>query len=64
MIDGATEWYIFFRIYLPLSIPILATVAMFQTIFHWNAWYDAVIYMNTDSKVVLQAFLQRIVIEQ
>ena len=64
MIDGATEWYIFFRIYLPLSSPILATVAMFQTIFHWNAWYDAVIYMNTDSKVVLQAFLQRIVIEQ
>ena len=64
MIDGASEWYIFLRIYLPLSRPILATVAMFQAIFHWNAWYDAVIYMNSDSKVVLQAFLQRIVIEQ
>ena len=64
MIDGASEWYIFSRIYLPLSKPILATVAMFQTIFHWNSWYDAVIYMNNDTKVVLQAFLQRIVIEQ
>jgi len=64
MIDGATEWYIFFRIYLPLSRPILATVAMFQTIFHWNAWFDAMIYMSTDSKIVLQAFLQRIVIQQ
>ena len=37
---------------------------MFQTIFHWNAWFDAMIYMTTDTKVVLQAFLQRIVIQQ
>jgi putative aldouronate transport system permease protein len=64
MIDGASEWYIFFRIYLPLSKPILVTIAMFQTIFHWNAWFDAMIYMTSDKKVVLQAFLQRIVIQQ
>lgn len=61
--DGAGEWYIFFRIYLPLSLPILATVGIFQTIFHWNAWFDAMIYMTTDSKVVMQTFLQRIVIQ-
>ena len=61
--DGASEWYIFFRIYLPLSVPILATIAVFQTIFHWNAWFDAMIYMTTDSKVVMQTFLQRIVIQ-
>ena len=62
IIDGASEWYVFFKIYLPLSRPILATVAMFQTILHWNAWFDAMIYMTSDSKVVLQTFLQRIVI--
>ena len=58
MIDGASEWYIFFRIYLPLSRPILATIAMFQTIFHWNAWFDAMIYMTTDTKAVSYTHLR------
>lgn len=61
--DGASEWYIFFRVYLPLSKPILATVAMFNAIFHWNAWFDSMLYMTTESKMVVQSFLQRIVLE-
>jgi putative aldouronate transport system permease protein len=61
--DGASDWYIFTRIYLPLSKPILATVAMFSAISHWNAWFDSMLYMTSESKMVVQTFLQRIVIE-
>jgi putative aldouronate transport system permease protein len=62
-IDGASEWYIFLRIYLPLSKPILATVAMFSAIGHWNAWFDSMLFMTSESKMVVQTFLQRIVVE-
>ena len=61
--DGASEWYTFLRIYLPLSKPILATVAMFSAITHWNAWFDSMLYMTSEHKMVVQTFLQRIVIE-
>ncbi len=62
-IDGAGEWTILLRIYLPLSKPVLATVALWTAVAHWNAWFDALLYITDDSKQVLQTFLQRIVIE-
>ena len=62
-IDGAPEYKILFRIILPLSAPVLATVALWVAVGHWNAWFDALIYINSDSKRVLQTFLQRVVIQ-
>ncbi len=62
-IDGAGEWAILFRIYMPLSKPVLATVALWSAVAHWNAWFDALLYITDDRKQVLQTFLQRIVIE-
>lgn len=61
--DGAGEWRILFYIYLPLSKPVLATVALWTAVAHWNAWFDALLYITDDRKQVLQTFLQRIVIE-
>ena len=61
--DGASEWFIFTRIYFPLSKPVLATVAMFTAISHWNAWFDSMLFMTSEKKMVVQTFLQRIVIE-
>jgi putative aldouronate transport system permease protein len=61
--DGAGEWRILFQIYIPLSKPVLATVALWSAVGHWNAWFDALLYITDDRKQVLQAFLQRIVIE-
>jgi putative aldouronate transport system permease protein len=61
--DGAGEWRILFQIYLPLSKPVLATVALWTAVGHWNAWFDALLYITDDRKQVLQTFLQRIVIE-
>ncbi len=61
-IDGASEWHILFRIYLPLSKPVLATIALWTAVAHWNAWFDALLYIHSDNKQVLQMFLQRVVI--
>lgn len=57
------SWHILFKIYVPLSKPALATVALWSMVGHWNAWFDALIYISDDKKQVLQIFLQRIVIE-
>lgn len=43
-IDGANDIIIFFRLILPLSSPILATIALFNGVWHWNSWFDALLY--------------------
>lgn len=62
-IDGVGEWRMLFQIFIPLSKPVLATVGLWTAIAHWNMWFDAMIYINDNSKQVMQTFLQRIVIE-
>ncbi len=59
-IDGAGEWRIFHAIVLRLSVPVLATVGLFQTIFYWNDWMNGTIYL-TDAKLYgIQNVLNRI----
>lgn len=62
-LDGAGEFRIFFRIILPLSKPIIMTLALWMAVFHWNAWYDSMMYITDNKKIVVQALLQRIVQE-
>lgn len=62
MIDGAGRWRIFFKIVLPLSTPILATIGLWVAVGHWNAWYDVLLYIQDESKFVLQIVLRRIII--
>ncbi|MCH2176957.1 MAG: carbohydrate ABC transporter permease [Lentisphaeria bacterium] len=62
-IDGASEWFIFSRIYLPLSKPIIATIALFNAVGHWNSWFDSLLFINSENKKVVQTFLQRIAVE-
>jgi putative aldouronate transport system permease protein len=61
-IDGASDLRILFTIVLPLSKPILATLALWSAVGHWNAWFDAMLYIQDQSKTVLQILLRRIVI--
>lgn len=63
MIDGAGQFTTFIRIILPVSTPILATVALWLAVGHWNAWFDSLLYMRSNNKVVLQVVLRRIVLE-
>lgn len=62
-IDGAGEFKIFFKIIIPLSKPIIMTLALWMAVFHWNAWYDAMMYMSDSSKITVQCLLQRIIQE-
>lgn len=60
--DGAGHWTILFRVLLPLSLPVLATVTLFVAVGHWNAWLDGLILMNSPEKYPLQSYLQTVVV--
>lgn len=62
-IDGARETTVLFRIVVPLSKPVLATVALWCMVSHWNAWYDCMLYIRDDARYVLQYTLQRILLD-
>lgn len=61
LIDGAGQCKIMWRIFIPLSIPALATICLFVLVSHWNSWFDGLIYMNDQSMYPLQTYLQQIV---
>ncbi|GAA3404730.1 carbohydrate ABC transporter permease [Paenibacillus hodogayensis] len=63
LMDGAGHWNILTRIYLPLSLPALATITLFTTVGHWNAWFDGMLYMNSPGHFPLQTYLRTIVID-
>jgi putative aldouronate transport system permease protein len=60
--DGATHWDILFRIFIPLSLPILATLTLFVAVGHWNSWFDGLLLMNSPDKYPLQSYLQTVII--
>jgi putative aldouronate transport system permease protein len=62
-IDGASALLIFFRIILPLSKPVLATMALFGLLDRWNNWYTAIIYIKDAGLYSLQYLLQKILME-
>ena len=61
-IDGANDFVILFRIILPLSLPIIAVMVLFYGVSHWNAWFNAMIYIRTRSKYPLQLILREILL--
>lgn len=60
-LDGAGHWRILWSIFLPVSKPVLATVALFTLVQHWNSWFDGMIYMKAD-RYPLQTYLRSIII--
>ncbi|WP_312541345.1 carbohydrate ABC transporter permease [Enterococcus sp.] len=63
MMDGANPFTIFVKIILPLSLPVLATIALFHGVFQWNDYMTANIYVDDRSLYPLQMLLFRIVSE-
>ncbi|BCK01165.1 carbohydrate ABC transporter permease [Anaerocolumna chitinilytica] len=59
-IDGANDLIIFTKIILPLCKPIIMTIALFVAIMHWNSWFDAYLYTNSQSLKVMQSVLVEI----
>ena len=58
-IDGASQWTVFFRIILPISKPVLATIGLFLAFGYWNDWFQAKLYIRNDKLYSLQAMLDR-----
>lgn len=57
MIDGANQFTILFKIFIPVSLPALATILLFTVVGHWNAWFDGILYMNSPANYPLQSYL-------
>lgn len=61
--DGANDIVIFARIIVPVCKPILATIALWVAVWHWNAWFDCMIYITSTGKQVVQLVMRRIVLQ-
>lgn len=61
-IDGAGYFRILFKIYLPVSLPALATLTVFAIVTHWNSWFDGMIYMSDAKNYPMQTYLQSILV--
>jgi putative aldouronate transport system permease protein len=61
-IDGAGEALIFFKVILPLSVPIIATISLMFMVMQWNAWMDAFMYVTKTSLHPMQMVLARMII--
>ncbi|MGN0180656.1 MAG: carbohydrate ABC transporter permease [Monoglobaceae bacterium] len=57
-IDGAGEFRIFLKIVLPLAVPAVATIALFQTLVYWNDWWNPMLLVNKQELYTLQLLLQ------
>lgn len=63
IVDGAGEYRTFFKIVLPLSYPILATIGLFAALWYWNDWYNGLIYLTNVKLFSIQNILNRIILE-
>lgn len=59
-IDGAGELRTFLSIVLPLSLPVLATMALFSTINYWNDWFNALLFINKEHMYPIQFLMLRV----
>lgn len=60
-IDGCNDISIFYKIILPLSKPVLASISLFYAVSHWNDYFNAMIYITDQKKEVVQIALRRII---
>jgi len=64
LIDGAGHFRTLFSIYLPVSLPAIATISLFSMVFHWNSWFDGLLYIGDPSRYPLATFLQTVIIQR
>lgn len=62
-IDGASDWVIFFKIAIPLSKPIIFTLALYAFVGQWNAYFDAMVYLDDSKLHPLQLVLRSLLIQ-
>ncbi len=62
-LDGANDFVIFSKFYLHLTLPVVATMALFEAVRHWNAWMDSVYFTSSRELQTMQAVLTRLIKE-
>jgi putative aldouronate transport system permease protein len=61
VLDGASHFDILFRVFIPVSLPVLATVTLFTAVGHWNSWFDGIIFLSKSENWPLQSFMYSVV---
>ena len=57
VLDGASHLDVLFRVFVPISTPVLATVSLFSAVGHWNSWFDGFVFLRTRELWPLQSYL-------
>lgn len=61
IIDGCGEWRLLFKVFLPLSKPVMATLTLFYGVSHWNTFMNSLLYINSPEKQNLSVLVQQMI---
>jgi putative aldouronate transport system permease protein len=62
-IDGAGAWRTLFEVYLPVSLPTIATITLFTIVWHWNDFFAGLIYINNPDNYPLQTYIRSLTVK-